>query len=336
MAERKRHDRVVVITGASSGIGRATAIAFAEQGAAVVLAARREAALHQVAEDVHRAGGRAMVIATDVRDEGQVQTLARRATDAFDRIDIWINNAGIGAFGSFADIPGEAFKAVIDTTFYGSVHGFRAALPQMKRQGYGIIITTASVAGRIPTPYQAPYNAAKHALLGFVETVRQELDLDGEGDIHVCSVLPGPVDTPFWQHSANYSGRDVQALPNPSAPEDVAAAMLRLADHPKREVGVGAPPWLLEIGMGLAGGTLERRMARSTRRHLFQERFHGRTDGALLRPMPEGTGTSGGWRPQKNGDGGRHSGIGIGSILALAVPIGAAALYRYQRHGKLF
>jgi len=338
MAGRNRlQNSVVVITGASSGIGRATAVAFAREGASLVLAARREAALHEVAESVHTAGGKALVFPTDVRDPAQVQRLQVRAVEAFDGIDIWINNAGIASFGEFVHTPPEAFQAVMDTTFHGVVNGFRAVLPHMRDRRRGHILTTASVVGRIPTPYQAPYIAAKHAVLGFVETVRQELMLEGLDDIHVGSVLPGPVDTPFWQHAANYSGRDIKPLEPLSTPEQVADAFVGMVFRPRAEVGVGAPAWLLELGYALGRDRLERRMADMTRRNLFADRTRPRSPGSLGRPMAAGTDTSGGWIDQGYRKSGRPpGGVGLAGLLALAVPVGAAALYRYQRNGRVF
>lgn len=329
-------EKVVVITGASSGIGKATADAFAAEGATVVLAARREQGLHETAELVIRDGGKAMAVPTDVRDADQMRHLADRAIDAFGGIDIWVNNAGIASFGKFEQTPPEVFTNVVNSTFYGVVNGFRAVLPHFREQGRGTIITTASIAGRVPTPYQSAYVAAKHAVLGFVEAVRQELHLDGLDDIHVCSVLPGPIDTPFWQHAANYTGRDVQALEPATPPDKVASAILGLVFRPRREVGVGIPPWVLEMGMALAQGPMERRMARMTQQTLFQDSTRPATDGAVMRPMPEGTGERGGWiERQHRGNGGHAAGIGTAGLLALAVPLGAAAWYRYQKHGRV-
>lgn len=324
--------KVVVITGASSGIGRATAVAFARQGATVVLAARRETALHEVADEVIAAGGRAMVVPTDVRDPVAVKRLADRAIEAFGRVDIWINNAGVASFGKFEETPAESFAAVLDTTFGGVANGFRAILPHFRERRSGIILTTASIVGRVATPYQSAYNAAKHAVMGFTETVRQEIELDGFTGIHVCNVLPGPVDTPFWQHAANYSGRDVQALPGTVTPEKVASALMSLALNPRRELGVGASPHLMEFAMALAPGMVERRLGRATRDRLFQNSTRPRTDGALLRPMPEFTGADAGWRERlRRQSGGRTGTAAYAGILALTLPIAAAAYYRYGR-----
>jgi NAD(P)-dependent dehydrogenase (short-subunit alcohol dehydrogenase family) len=334
--------KVVVITGASSGIGRAAARAFADEGAAVVLAARREPLLHEAASEVIEAGGRAMSVPTDVRDPAQVQRLADRAVEAFGGIDIWVNNAGISSFGKFEDTPPEVFAAVMATTFDGVVNGFRAALPHMRERRRGTIITTASVAGRLPAPYHAAYGAAKHAVLGFVESVREEIRQDGLADIHVCSVLPGPVDTPFWQHAANFSGRGIKVPSPPSAPEDVARALVGLAMKPRREVGVGAPSWLVELSMAVAQGPTERGFGRQMSKGLFTDRPTGRSEGAVMRPMPEGTGASGGWRDRDRDRDRRRghrramtrgSGLVTGAI-AVAVPLGIAALYGWPRSSR--
>lgn len=326
--------KTVVITGASSGIGRAAAVAFAAEGAAVVMGARREQALHEVANDVHAAGGRAMVVATDVRDPAQVKRLADRAIDAFGGIDIWVNNAGVTAFGKFEEIPPEAFGAVMETTFYGVVNGFRAVMPHFRERGEGCLVTVASSVGRVPAPYQSPYIAAKHAVLGFIESVRQEVEQDGLDDIYLCSVLPGAVDTPFWQHGGNYSGHEIQALPGAVTAEKVADAIVGLVFNPQREVGVGMPIHLLELGMAMSGGRMESKMGKLTREKLFQDAFHRRDGGSLGRPDSQHTGTSGGWiqrsRKRKAGRA-RKGAIGIGGLLALAVPIGAAAYYAANR-----
>ncbi|HSK39458.1 MAG TPA: SDR family oxidoreductase, partial [Arenibaculum sp.] len=317
--------RVVVITGASSGIGRAAARAFAEQGASVVLAARREQLLHDAADEVIRAGGRAMSVPTDVRDPAQMRRLATRAVEAFGGIDVWINNAGVASFGKFEDTPPEAFSAVVDTTFHGVVNGLRAVLPHLRDRRRGIVITTASVAGRLPAPFHAAYGAAKHAVLGFVESVRAELEREGLDDIHLCNLLPGPIDTPFWQHAANFSGREIRALPLALPPERVADAMVGLALRPRRELGVGAPAWLLELGMTLAQGTIERKMGRQIERHLFGPGRRGPTDGAVRLPMPEGTGASGGWRGRGKVRRSNQGALALAGLLAVMVPMGLVA-----------
>lgn len=329
MADRS-NGRVVVITGASSGIGRAAARLFAREGAVVVLSARREPLLHEVADEVIRSGGRAMSVPADVREPDQLRRVAERAVEAFGGIDVWINNAGIASFGRFEDTPPDAFAAVMDTTFNGVVNGFRAVLPHLRRQGRGIVITTASIVGRMPAPFHAAYGAAKHAVLGFTESVRAELEQEGLRDVHVCNILPGPIDTPFWQHAANFSGREVQALPPARPAEDVAEAMVRLSLNPRREVGVGAPAWVIELGMALAQGRIERQMGRQMRRRAFRDEPRRPSPGALYEPMADGAGVSGGWRRPARRDGGAGALAGALAGTVTLASLGVAALYGYR------
>ncbi|PWC31102.1 SDR family oxidoreductase [Azospirillum sp. TSO35-2] len=293
----KRLDKVVVITGASSGIGRATALEFARQGAAVVLAARRMAALHEVAEECVEAGGRAMVVPTDVTDQRAMQALADRAIDAFGGIDIWINNAGVLALGRFEDTPDDVFEQVVRTDFFGTVHGCRAVLPHFLDRGEGIIINNASMVATIGQRYATAYAAAKFAVRGFTESLRQEL-VDEPG-IHVSMVLPAAIDTPLWQHAANYTGRAVKPMNPVHPPEEVAAAILALVHSPQREVFVGAEGRLAAVGNAMAPSLVERAIAHTIERDMFTNRSAPATSGGVLATMPEHQGTSGGWRTPK-------------------------------------
>ncbi|AWB08251.1 short chain dehydrogenase (plasmid) [Azospirillum humicireducens] len=286
-------DKVVVITGASSGIGRATALEFARQGAAVVLAARRMAALHEVAEDCVAAGGRAMVVPTDVTDRRAMQHLADRAIEAFGGIDIWVNNAGVIAFGRFEDIPDDVFEQVVRTDFFGTVHGCRAVLPHFLDRGEGIVINTASMVSNIGQRYATPYTAAKFAVRGFTESLRQEL-VDEPG-IHVCMVMPASIDTPLWQHAANYTGRAVKPLTPIHPPEEVAAAILALARNPERERFVGTEARIAAVSNAMAPQLTERALAHTIERDMFQNRSAPATSGGVMTAMPEHQGASGGW-----------------------------------------
>ncbi|WP_207458617.1 SDR family oxidoreductase [Azospirillum sp. SYSU D00513] len=293
-------DKVVVITGASSGIGRATALEFARRGAAVILAARSHAALHEVAEECIDAGGRAMVVPTDVTDAAQVKALAQRAFDAFGGIDVWVNNAGVIAFGRFEEIPEDVFERVMRTNFLGVVHGCRAVLPHFLDHGEGIIINTASMVSNVGQRYATPYVASKFAVRGFSESLRQEL-VD-EPDIHVCVVMPAAIDTPLWQHAANYTGRAIKPLNPLYAPEDVAATIVSLAERPQREVFVGNMGRMTALQNAVAPGMTEKMMAHMIEHDMFQNRPARDTSGAVLAPMPEYHGASGGWR-ERNGFG---------------------------------
>jgi NAD(P)-dependent dehydrogenase (short-subunit alcohol dehydrogenase family) len=208
---------VVVVTGASSGIGRATGLAFAQRGARVVLAARRAAALEELARECQAAGGQALPVPTDVTDEGAVAELARRPVERFGRIDIWVNNAGVYLLGSLEATPPEAFRRVLETNFFGYVHGARAVLPHFRDQGHGVLINNASVYSHVGAPWLTAYVSSKFAVRGFSEALCQELaDL---ADVHVCTVSPSPIDTPIFASAANYSGRTVKAPPPTYPPE---------------------------------------------------------------------------------------------------------------------
>lgn len=229
--------QVVVITGASSGIGRGAVQAFAARGAGVVLAARNEQTLTEVARECEEQGGRALAVPTDVSDEAAVHRLARRAVEEFGRIDVWVNAAAVWSYGRFEDTPGPVFRQVLETTLLGQVHAARAVLPQFRSQGHGVLINICSLYGRLSSPYVAPYVTAKWGLLGFSEVLRQELS-DAPG-ITVCTILPGAVDTPIYRHAANYIGRQIRPLPPVTPPERVVTAVLRAVDHPQREIVVG-------------------------------------------------------------------------------------------------
>ncbi|WP_437529567.1 SDR family oxidoreductase [Sorangium sp. So ce726] len=295
---------VVVITGASSGIGRATALEFARRGAAVTLAARREQPLRELATACEQAGGKALVVPTDVTNEAAVMEVARRATEAFGRIDVWVNNAAVTLFGLFEQTPSEPYRRVIETNLFGTIHGARAALAQFRRQGSGVLINVASMAARLPEPYVSAYVASKHAIRGLSRSLRQELRLLRARDIHVSTVMPATVDTPLFQHAGNYAGRTPTAMPPIVSPERVARAIVRLARTPRREIFVGSAGRQLALLSLLAPGLAERLLARSADRlHLLNDRTAYATNGNLFAPLPEGTTVTGGWKQKPRGKG---------------------------------
>jgi len=237
--ERERiAGRTFVVTGASSGVGRGVALKLASYGANVVLAARRTEALNDAAAQVQAAGGQALVVTTDVSRADQVERLAGSAVERFGRIDAWINDAAVAAIGRFEQIPVEDHARVVDVNLKGYLYGSHAALRQFRRQGFGTLVNVASVAGRIPLAYHASYAATKAAILAFGAALNQELRLSGSDQIHVASVLPWALDTPFWEHTANYSGGTprIYSMEDPIGTVD---AVVWMAIHPTKEYAVG-------------------------------------------------------------------------------------------------
>ena len=307
----------VVITGASSGIGRAAALAFAKRGASVVVAARREDPLEEVAAECRRLGVEALAVPIDVTDEGEVEALARRAEERFGGIDVWVNNAGVYLAGGFEETPPEAFRRVMETNFFGYVNGARAALPRLRARR-GALVNTASVDSAAALPYFSAYVASKWAVRGFAGVLRQEYRDSG---VDVCSVLPAVIDTPLFQHSANYTGREMKTMNPVYTPEMVADALVRCAEHGTREIIVGGAGKLLALQYALAPSLAERLFPIQVKTDHFRgDKRAPATPGNLFEPMREGTGTSGGW------GGSRASDLAGGAVLAgLAVVAPAVA-----------
>ena len=309
----------VVITGASSGIGRATALAFADKGAKIVLAARRGGPLQEVARECERAGGQGLAVPTDVADPEAVKALATVALERFGRLDTWVNNAAVGMWSRFEEIPLEDLRRLIDVNLWGYVYGARAALPVFRDAGRGVLINNASVLATVSAPYASGYVASKHAIRGLGMSLRQELALDGARGIHVCTVMPGTIDTPFFQHSANYTGRAVKAMPPVYPPERVARTMVNCARWPRREVFVGNMARLTHQQSKVMPGLTERAMMLMTdRQHLYRTRPAPPTSGAVFEPMTAGTESEGGWNGRRKTRNRRLAGAGVATLLGLA------------------
>ncbi|OQW33795.1 MAG: short-chain dehydrogenase [Nitrospira sp. SG-bin1] len=286
--------RTVVITGASSGIGRATALAFAHCGCRLALSARREDVLKEVAERCAQAGGKAIAVPTDVIDSEAVHDLARRAEHAFGGIDVWVNNAGTGVFGPYTEVPFAFHRRTIEVDLLGAMHGAYAVLPLFMRQGYGTLINNISIGAWCPTPYTAAYTASKFGLRGFTASLRQEL-MEWP-DIHVCSVFPSMIDTPGFDHGANFSGHRIGTGPFIYAPEEVADVIVGLAVNPQDEVAVGWPARAAQIAYTVARRPTEWVVATAMRLLLRRTGPAHPSEGALMHPLPKGTTASGGWR----------------------------------------
>jgi NAD(P)-dependent dehydrogenase (short-subunit alcohol dehydrogenase family) len=231
-------EQLVVVIGASSGIGRASALEFARRGAKVVAAARGVRALDTLVDEIKQAGGDAVAVPTDVAEPEAVRALAAAAEERYGRIDTWVNCAAVAIWGKVEDITDAEWDRVTRVNYLGHVHGVHAVLPALRRAGGGVIIGVSSVEGVRAVPMHGPYTASKWALRGFYDTLRVELAMDGE-PIGVTTILPGPIDTPFFEHARSKVGALPKPVPPVYAPELVAEAIVRAAEHPTREVPVG-------------------------------------------------------------------------------------------------
>ena len=232
-------NRTYVVTGASSGFGRGVALRLGAMHANVVLAARRTDVLEEVATEVRAAGGNALVVTTDVSKPEDIQRLADATTARFGRIDVWINNAGVGALGRFEDIPVAEQARVIDVNLKGVLYGSHAALTRFRAQGYGTLVNIGSIESEVPIAYQAAYVASKAGVLGLGRTLNEELRLAGVSKrIKVATVMPWAADTPFFNQAANYSGHAGRMIMMDD-PAEVVQAIVWVSLHPREELPVG-------------------------------------------------------------------------------------------------
>jgi short-subunit dehydrogenase len=229
--------QVLVITGASSGIGLTTARMAAKRGARLVLAARSAAALRQLTEEINSGGGEAVYVVADVGRLEDVRRIEEKAVERFGGFDTWVNNAGVSIYGNLSEVSIEDMRRLFETNFWGVVYGSLVAAERLRSRG-GAIINLGSTLSDRAIPIQGIYSASKHAVKGFTDALRMELEAEG-APISVTLIKPGAIATPYPQHAKNYMEREPTVPPPVYAPEVVAEAILYCAEHPERDVFAG-------------------------------------------------------------------------------------------------
>ncbi len=331
-------DQVIVIVGASSGIGLATAEAAAARGARLVVAARSGRALEDLVGRFRAAGCQAVAVECDVADRSQVECVAGEALARFGRIDTWVNVAGLGLYGRLDEVSDADSRRLFDINFWGVVYGSLAALPHLKKNG-GAIINVGSEVSEAYVPMLGMYTASKHAVKGFTDSLRVEVERLDKAPVSITLIQPTAVDTPFPQHARNYMSEEA-SLPHPQIePSQVAEAILDAATRPTRAKRVGVMAKVNTSLASLAPAVADRLSA------MEESQLHGKgrprhPEGALNQPS-EATGVAGRKRglgsPEEGGDGHGRAGVlaraGLGAAGGL---VGTLALQALMAAGKKY
>ena len=268
------NEQVMVITGASSGIGLVTAKRAADRGARVVLAARNERDLADAVREIRDAGGRAVYQVADVAEREQVEAIAATALREFGRIDSWVNNAGVALYGSTMEVSLDDMRRQFEVLYWGQVYGMRTAVPHLQKQG-GALINVASALAERAIPLQGNYSAAKHALKAFTDTLRMELQAEG-APISVTLIKPASIDTPLFDKAKTYLDVEPRPVPPVYAPEVVAATILEAAQRPTRDVIPGGAAAVLPVAEALVPALADRYMEKT---FFMKQKTHEPIDG---------------------------------------------------------
>lgn len=266
---------VIVITGATSGLGKGLALKLTALGAAVILAARDEDELDRVADQCRERGGKALAVRTDITSRDQVEALGGAALENFGHITVWINNAGIGAIGAFEEVPVEDHARVLETNLLGVFYGSHFAMRSFRAQGYGHLINIASMLGKIPTPYFSSYNASKQGVVSLGQTIRHELRQRKSGKISISTVLPMAMDTPFFQHAANYTGHQARPIPPVTDVARCVEQICRLIRAPRPQLIIGGAGRLASLAHAICPPMAEFVSAQMTRLSEFGSPLRG-------------------------------------------------------------
>jgi NAD(P)-dependent dehydrogenase (short-subunit alcohol dehydrogenase family) len=332
--------QTVVVTGASAGIGRATARLFGERGASVGLIARGEAGLDGAVRDVEEAGGKALAVTADMADYAQVTAAARQIEEHFGPIDVWVNVAFTSVFAPFAEIAAEEFRRVTEVSYLGFVHGTMAALTLMRPRGRGTIVQVGSALGERSIPLQSAYCGAKHAVNGFTSSLRCELLHENSG-VHVTVVQMPAVNTPQFSWVRSRLPKHPQPVPPIYQPEVAARGVVFAADHPRRrQYWVGGSTAATIVANRVAPALLDRYLARTGygSQQTAQPAGPGRPDN-LIQPVDGTHGHDHGSRGAFDGRShqrspqlwvSQHAGLASGALAGAAV-LGALLARRLGR-----
>jgi short-subunit dehydrogenase len=286
--QTNRQGLTVVITGTSSGIGKGTAQQLAAQGANVVLAARRTEVIEELANAY---GPNVIAVTTDISKEEDIANLCETAIAAFGKIDVWINNAGVGTYGSFTKTPLADLVRTVEINMLGTIYGTHYALRHFKERKAGTLINVASFASQTAIPFGAVYTGTKAAVSGMSKGLYQEMDVDDFDDIHICTVDPWVTDTPWTAHAGNYSGHEILVGPADD-PQKVIDAIIGLIDKPQEQVEIGAKVTGTAFIGNILPGTVDKSTGKSLHKMLMEAPPAPATSGSLHESRPEGTGVS--------------------------------------------
>lgn len=322
-------EQVVVVFGASSGIGRETARRFAAAGARVVVSARSAEGLASLVEEILAAGGDALSVPADVSSADEVEGVAQAAVERFGRIDTWVHTAAVLLSARFEDTTPEEFQQVVEINLLGQAYGAMAAIPRLRQAGGGALILVSSVEAARPMPYHSAYAASKHGIHGFAQALRLELEHDG-APISVTEVMPASINTPLFTKGRTKLGVKPMGMPPIYPPELVAQNLLRAAEHPEREIIVGGSGQVMLSGQRLSPRLMDAMLKRTA--FSAQRTDEPRSQEApnnLYGPMPEYDRVEGDFSRQaalmkpstllQDGVGGALGAMAVGALLTIGV-----------------